>query len=437
MSGTWIEVCRAEEIDEKDVFGFEYRGEKYGVYHTPSGFYATDGVCTHEAADLAMGLVIDDIIECPKHQGRFHIPTGKAKGAPACVDLKTYPVKVADGMVFIDLPGCALATRYSVFPGSGRKIGKLGFGAMGFAGWFGAQAETEHIRALHRALDLGVNFVDTAAAYGESERIVGTALRQWTGEAPFLATKIECLGPNRRWSTPTPVETTFPKGHVRASCERSLAALGVDQLDLIQLHVYWPVWGLDGYWMEELQALKSDGKARFVGVSMPDHRSDLALPLVTSGLIDAVQTIINIFDPLALENLVPTAQAHDVAVIGRCILDEGGLTGFLTEDVAFPEGDYRNGYFDKTIPRAVYMAKVAALERFVPRHAGSLAALAIKFAVHHAGVTTALSSMHVREHAEANVAALDEPPLADEVFDELMTRYRFIKNLNHPFDEWD
>lgn len=104
VSETWIEVCRTDEIDEKDVLGFECRGEKYAIYNTASGFYATAGVCTHEAADLSMGLVIDDIIECPMHQGRFHIPTGKAKSAPACVDLKTYAVKIEDGMVLIELP---------------------------------------------------------------------------------------------------------------------------------------------------------------------------------------------------------------------------------------------------------------------------------------------------------------------------------------------
>ena len=102
--GGWQRVCAAEEIDEEDVFQFD-RGERtYAVYHTPTGFYATDGLCTHEEAYLADGLVIDDIIECPLHQGRFHIPTGKAKSPPVCVDLKTYPVKVESDRIHIQLP---------------------------------------------------------------------------------------------------------------------------------------------------------------------------------------------------------------------------------------------------------------------------------------------------------------------------------------------
>jgi methylglyoxal reductase len=321
--------------------------------------------------------------------------------------------------------------RYSKFPRSGETVSRLGFGAMGFAGWFGEQTDRANVEALHRALAGGVNFIDTARAYGESERVVGIALRSWRGAKPFLATKIECLGPPRRWAMPLPVNTVFPKGQVRASCEASLRALGVEMVDLIQLHVCWPVWGLSGYWMDELQVLKQEGKARFVGVSLPDHRSDMGLGIVASGLIDSVQTIVNIFDPLALENLAPACAANGVGLIARCVLDEGGLTGFLSADTVFPPGDYREAYFDEIVPRAAYMRHVDRLRAFVPEHASSLAALALKFAIHDPAVTTALVSMHVAKFAEMNMAAVEESPLSDKVFDELFARHRFIKNLNY------
>ena len=103
MSGEWHLVCAADEIDDEDVRRFDHGGRSFAVYNTLKGFFATDGHCTHEKAHLARGLVIGDIIECPLHQGRFHIPSGKAKSAPVCIDLKCYPVKVEGGQVYIQL----------------------------------------------------------------------------------------------------------------------------------------------------------------------------------------------------------------------------------------------------------------------------------------------------------------------------------------------
>ena len=99
----WHRVCAANEIDEEDVIRFDLGERTFAVYHTDSGFYATDGLCTHEDQHLADGLVIDDVIECPLHQGRFHIATGKAASAPVCIDLKTYPVREVDGLLYIQL----------------------------------------------------------------------------------------------------------------------------------------------------------------------------------------------------------------------------------------------------------------------------------------------------------------------------------------------
>jgi methylglyoxal reductase len=316
---------------------------------------------------------------------------------------------------------------YAIFPRTDRKVSRLGFGAMGFAGWFGQQSEADHIRALHYALDQGVNFVDTARAYGTSEAILGRGLKEWKGEAPFVATKVEGLAGGPQWSTVVPVERSLPKGQVTASCETSLRELQLDVIDCLQLHAYWPNWGTEGYWMDELRRLKEQGKVRTIGISVPDHRSDMVLPIVMSGAIDSVQTVINIFDPHALEVLVPFCQKHEVAVIARCILDEGGLTGSLTQDAVFPPGDFRHGYFDDTVPRSSYIAKVEALKAYVPQHASSLAALALKFALWHPGVTTAITSMHEQRYAGMNIAAAAEMPLQREVFKALMFQHRFTK----------
>ena len=101
----WISACAADSIDEEDVARFDHGTQTFAIYRSPDDrFYATDGLCTHEKIHLADGLVMDTIIECPKHNGRFDYTTGQAKGAPVCVNLKVYPVKVEGGMVLIDVP---------------------------------------------------------------------------------------------------------------------------------------------------------------------------------------------------------------------------------------------------------------------------------------------------------------------------------------------
>ena len=102
MAGEWVLAGCFDEIDEEDVMRFDHGDRTYAIYRTMGGkIFATDGLCTHEQQHLAEGFVIDDVIECPLHQGRFHIPSGKARGAPVCIDLKTYPTRLIDGQVYI------------------------------------------------------------------------------------------------------------------------------------------------------------------------------------------------------------------------------------------------------------------------------------------------------------------------------------------------
>jgi 3-phenylpropionate/trans-cinnamate dioxygenase ferredoxin subunit len=102
--GKWIEACEASEIDLEDVIRWDYGGRVYALYRSPDdAFFATDGLCTHENVSLADGLVQGDLIECPKHNGRFNYKTGAARGAPVCVNLAVYAVKVENGKIFVFL----------------------------------------------------------------------------------------------------------------------------------------------------------------------------------------------------------------------------------------------------------------------------------------------------------------------------------------------
>lgn len=320
--------------------------------------------------------------------------------------------------------------KYNVFGKSGKQVSRLGYGAMGLGGAFGQYDEKELIRSVLHSLEQGVNFIDTARNYGESERILGLALREWGGEKPFIASKIQSKGPgNLGWGIPIPVEQAYPKGWLRESTEISLRQLGVEMIDLMQLHQYWPQWDSTDYWMEELLELKQEGKIGGIGISVPDQRHDIALPIVQSGKIDSVQTVFHIFDPQPLDCLIPICEQHNVAVIARCILDEGGLTGFLKVDTMFEDGDFRKSYFDY-LPRELYIERVNKLrDAFIPSYASSLAELSIKFVLHHSAVTTALSSMHVPHYADENIAAVDREPLPDDVFEEIRRHHRWVRNF--------
>ncbi|SFS73749.1 aldo/keto reductase [Paenibacillus sp. BC26] len=318
--------------------------------------------------------------------------------------------------------------KYKLFSNSGESVSQLGFGAMGLGGSFGAHDESYLIRSILHCLDKGVNFIDTARGYGVSERIVGKALKEWNGTRPFVASKAASRSSSIGWGTSIPVEDAYPVGSIRASVEESLKQMDIETIDLMQMHQFWPQWDDVDYWMEDLLRLQEEGKIRFIGISLPDHRHDMAISLVRSGKIASVQTILNIFDPIALDNLVPICQKEGVAVIARCILDEGGLTGFLQKDTTFKDKDFRKSFFE-SVNREDYLNRVNRLNKFVPQYAPSLAQLAIKFAIHHPGVTTALTSMNIIEYADENIAAIEQESLPEDIFLELARKHRWIRNL--------
>lgn len=100
---TWIDACAAQDIDEEDLIAWEHAGQKIAIYNTEKGFFATDLMCTHEDQSLEDGMVIDCVIECPLHGGRFDICSGRALSSPVSIDLKTYPVELRDGRVWVQV----------------------------------------------------------------------------------------------------------------------------------------------------------------------------------------------------------------------------------------------------------------------------------------------------------------------------------------------
>ncbi|WP_328915456.1 MULTISPECIES: aldo/keto reductase [unclassified Streptomyces] len=318
--------------------------------------------------------------------------------------------------------------RYRTLGRSGLSVSEIGYGAWGIgeSAWIGA-SEDESLRALHRALDLGVNFIDTARGYGESERIVGKAVRERPAGEVLVATKVPPR--NGKWPAPDGLDPaeTFPGDHIRQSVETSLRASGLDHFDVLQFHVWSDEWVGRGDWLETIAALKEEGKIRLFGVSINDHQPDNALALVRSGAVDSVQVIHNIFDQAPADALFPACQEHGVGVIVRVALDEGGLTGAVTAGTTFPEGDFRNNYFKGDRPAEVERhADAITAELGIARE--ELAETALRFVLSAPAVSTVIPGMRSVRNAERN-AAVSDGRLLDADRLALLAKHRWQRNF--------
>ncbi len=313
---------------------------------------------------------------------------------------------------------------------TGLEVSEIGYGAWGIGGsmWIGAE-EDESVRALNRAIELGVNFIDTARGYGESERIVGKVVRDHPDEWLYVATKVPPK--NGEWPAPSgldPMET-FPGDHIRSSVEESLRVSGLETFDVLQFHVWSDEWVGRGDWLETVAALKEEGLIRFFGVSINDYQPENALELIRSGTVDTVQVIHNVFHQQPEEQLFPACVDHGVGVIVRVALDEGGLTGRITADTEFPDGDWRNNYFGGDRKRQVE-EHVRALVDDLGVSVEELPALGLRYVLSTEGVSTVIHGMRTVRNVERNVEVSGAPLPAETR--EVLARHRWERNFYRP-----
>lgn len=310
--------------------------------------------------------------------------------------------------------------RYRKLGRTGFEVSELGYGAWGIGGkqWKGG-SDDESVRALHRAIDLGVNFIDTALAYGEghSEQLVGGVVREIKHKI-YVATKVPPK--NQLWPAQPGIgiELVFPYEYIMKCTEKSLRNLGIDAIDLQQLHVWNPEWIDRDEWKRAFEDLKHSGKVRAVGISINDHQPDSAIELIKTGLIDNVQVIYNIFDQGPERSLFPLAQERNVGVIARVPFDEGSLTGSITEDTKFEPGEFRAFYFRGDRKKEV-VEHVNALQAALRNVDATLAEVALRFCLSHPAVSTAIPGMRRVTSADANAAAVEKGPLDDRLREEL------------------
>lgn len=311
------------------------------------------------------------------------------------------------------------------------EVSEIGYGAWGIGGkqWLGGN-DDESLVALHRAIELGLNFIDTALAYGEghSEQLVGQIVREAPGKV-FVATKVPPK--NQLWPAQPGIgiDEVFPYDYVMRCTEQSLRNLKMETIDLQQLHVWNPEWIGREEWRRAFETLKRSGKVRAVGVSINDHEPESAIELIRTGTIDTVQVIYNIFDQTPERALFPACKTHDIGVLARVPLDEGALTGNITEKTKFEKGDFRDFYFRGNRKREV-MQHVDVLRRDlhgIEGPEGTLAGIALRFCLSHPAVSTVIPGMRTVKNVESNTRLSDLGVLAQDIR-EILKRHAWDKN---------
>lgn len=296
---------------------------------------------------------------------------------------------------------------------TGFEVSEIGYGAWGISGkqWIGA-TDKNSLAALRKALEMGVNFIDTALAYGDgkSEELVGMAVRE-TPARVYIATKVPPK--NRLWPAQSGIgiDEVFPEDYIVRSTEESLKNLGVDTIDLQQLHVWNPDWLDREEWKRAFEDLRTAGKVRCFGVSINDHQPDSGIGIIESGLIDTVQVIYNIFDQTPERNLFPACLKHNIGVLARVPFDEGALTGRITADTEFPIGDFRANYFRGDRKTQVQNRVAAIIRDLELNNPADMPEVAIRFCLSHPAVSTVIPGMRSITSVEGNVMAEGQGPL--------------------------
>jgi aryl-alcohol dehydrogenase-like predicted oxidoreductase len=307
---------------------------------------------------------------------------------------------------------------YRRFGRTGWNVSEIGYGMWGMAGWTGS-ADAESLAALQRAADLGCNFFDTAWAYGDghSEQLLGKILRANKNNPAaggpdkklYVATKVPPK--NRRWPARPEysLDDSYPPDYIFEYVDKSLKNIGVDTLDLIQLHTWEDRWLEDERVLRSAEKLRSSGKIRAFGLSLNRWEPANGIRAVRAGFVDAVQVIYNIFDQNPEDELFPACREKNIAVIARVPFDEGSLTGTLTPDSKWPANDWRSTYF---VPENL-TASVTRADALKPLlQAGmTMPELALRFILNNPDVSTTIPGMRKLRNVEANLAASDKGPL--------------------------
>ncbi len=304
--------------------------------------------------------------------------------------------------------------KYRTFGDTGLKVSEIGFGAWAIGGSWGDQREEDSLEALGTALDRGVNFIDTAAGYGDgkSERIIGEFLKS-RSETVFVCTKTP-PAPGK-WP-PSPycrIEERYSEKYLRENVEERLKNLQAESLDVLLLHTWTRAWNDQPAALKILQKMKSEGLIKHVGISTPEHDQNCVIQLMRDGMVDVLQVIYNIFEQEPAAQLFPVALETGTGIIVRVAVDEGVLTGKYTGKETFGPDDFRSNYFaGDRLERGV--KRTEKIKKEFQDSGYSMPELALKFALSPKAVSTVIPGIRNQDQAVQNTVISELPDLSEE-----------------------
>lgn len=315
---------------------------------------------------------------------------------------------------------------------SGPQISEIGFGAWALGGQWGGQDDADSIAALNKAIDSGVNFIDTAQGYGDgrSERVIASVLKQ-RNEEIFVATKTP---PDAGPWPPSPYcrwQDRYSAAYLRSNVDDRLKTLGTERIDLLQLHTWTRAWNDDPQPLLVLRQLREAGKINLIGVSTPEQDQSCVIQLMRDGLVDVVQIIYNLFDQEAAAQILPVAAETGTGVIVRVALDEGALTGKYPADHEFPDNDFRHNFFagDRMQRTSQRVEAIRSdIEKFGVDKQYSMADIALKFALARPEVSTVIAGMRNVDQVQQNTRTSDLKDLPESLLIQLR-RHNWLRGV--------
>jgi len=297
-------------------------------------------------------------------------------------------------------------------------VSEIGYGMWGMGEWTQSD-DLLSAKSLNLAVENGVNFFDTAWAYGHghSEKLLGELLGRFPNEKLYTASKI----PAKNFTWPAKpeysMEESYPASHIMEYTEKTLRNLRREQIDLMQFHTWDDSWAVREEWQRVVEDLKKAGKVAAMGISVNRWEPENGIKALKTGLFDAVQVIYNIFDQAPEDVLFPLCEALDIAVIARVPFDEGTLTGNITKETKFKEGDWRGTYF---VPENLIASaeKADLLRPLVPKTM-TMAEMALRFITMNKTVSTIIPGMRKERNVLMNTALSDGNGLPNGLYQEL------------------